>query len=180
MKIHYSLTEDDMITHQLYIASTSEKIVKKRFIGKVVVPVMYLLVALWYYYSGQIGLSITILILIPLWYFLYPLWERKRYRSHYKSFIREHFSAKVGRPTILEFDNAVITLKDDGTETQISTGEIAVITELPDIILIKLITGESLVISQNGAEQPGVKQKLKALASELRIEYRDDRNWRWK
>lgn len=180
MKIQYSLSEEDMITHQLYLASTSERIMKERIIAKVAVPIMYVLVAIWYYFDNQIGLSVTILMLIPLWYFLYPLWERKRYKSHYKSFIKEHFSTKVGRPSSLEFDNVVMILKDDGTETKILTTEIAEIVELPNIILIKLITGESLVISQNGAEHPGVKQELKTLASALSIEYRDDRNWRWK
>ncbi len=181
MIINYSLSESDMLIHQLYLASKSDRIKKKRFLNRAIVPFFYLLIAAWYFYQDKTGLGVMILCLFVAWYFLFPLWERKRYMAHYRSFIKEHFHARIGRPSSIEFKDGAIVAKDNGTESYILAGEITEIVELPQIILIKIVTGEALIIPVDDIENIDIlRSYLKNIASELKIDYTAEPGWAWK
>ncbi len=180
MIIHYSLSENDMLTHQLYLASKSERIKKNRRFNRGIVPLFYLLIAAWYFYQEKTGLGVMVLCLFLAWYFLYPIWERRRYTSYYKAFVNEHFQARIGRRSSIEFKDGALIAKDGGTESFILAGELTEIIELSQIFLLKIVTGEALVIPANDIEDvESLKAYLKNIALERQIDYTAEPSWSW-
>lgn len=181
MTITYTLDETDFLTHQLYIASKSERIKKKRLKSKIIVPLMYLAFGLSSFFDDRFSLGIIFIVLGMLWFFIYPLWQRRHYINHYKSFIKENYKERLNRIGTLEFNNDFIITRDNGSESKILTTELAQIAEIPTAIFIRLKTGETLILPKNKIDDIGsLTVRLKELANYLNIEYNMEEKWEWK
>lgn len=181
MNITYRIDENDLLTYQLFIASISERIKKKRKLNRLYPFILYSVVALLSLMLVDYLLAILFLILAVLWFFIYPLWERKRYISHYRGFIRENFVGKDDVESTLEITKESIIVKDPSMESKISTSEIEIIYEIPTAILIKLTLGASLILPIDKiTEIENVRSELKELARQLEIDYVLKENWEWK
>ena len=181
MTINYQLDEKDFLTYQLYIASKSDRIRKKRLKSKIIIPIIYAAITLFNIYKKDFIGALIFLALAFLWFIFYPIWEKRHYINHYKGFITENYKDRLNRIANLEFTNEYILAKDSGSETKISTNEIEEINEIATIIFIKLKTGASLILSKNKIENIDIlKTNLKELAHNLDIKYNNDENWVWK
>lgn len=181
MTIEYTLTEEDFLTHQLYIASTSERIKKKRRNTRIVIPVLYIGLGLFFLSDDNSSLSVFFIVFGCLWYFVYPEWERKRYIRHYKSFINENYSERINRPASLTIDGETLITSDQSSESRVKTEEIKQVTELPFIMLITLKTGVSLIVSKTKVQDTGILiTRLRELAAQLNVPYVQELNWTWK
>lgn len=182
MTIEYKLDENDFLTHQLYIASTSERIRKKRQRNRVIVPLTYFVIGLFLYIlEDKLGLLITFFIIAIIWYIVYPIWERRHYIGHYRGFIKENYKDRIGRTATLEFTNDFILAKDNGSESKVLTTELEEIIEIPTTILLRLKGGQSIILPKEKISSIDIlTTKLKELASHLKIRYKLDDNWKWK
>ena len=183
MNIHYSISETDYLTHQLYTASKSRQIIKKRTRSKILFPLFYCLFALWGLFKGQYILAVIFFTLALIWYVFYPLWENRYYRKYYQTFIKENYEKKCGITTELSFGNDCISLKDYVSEGKIQTSEIEAINEIPSLILIKLKSGISIILPKDkimDAEVDTVITRLKELTAHLNINYNHEPDWHWK
>lgn len=182
MTIEYNIDENDFLTHQLYIASTSERIIKKRHRNRVIVPLVYFLLGfLLFLLKDQLGLLITFFIIAIVWYVVYPIWERRQYIRHYKGFIRENCKDRFGRTATLEFTNDFILAKDNGSESKVLTIELEEIIEIPTMFLLKLKGGQSFILPKDKISNTDIlTTRLKELATHLSIRYKFDDNWKWK
>ena len=75
MTIEYTIEEADFLTHQLYIASRSERIKRKRKRSRLLVPIAYLVIGLYFYLQQQQNLGYAFFLIGILWFFFYPLWD---------------------------------------------------------------------------------------------------------
>lgn len=180
MTLQYPIDENDFLTHQLYIASQSERIKKKRKRSRLIVPVAYVLMALMFYFQGKPELMIIFFIIAMCWYVIYPSWERKKYERHYRQFISENYKIRIGRMAAISINNDCFMTKDDGGESKILTSETDEIVEIPSLILIRLKSGQSLIIPKNKIVNiDDVRFTLKVLAHLLKINYSVDDSWKW-
>lgn len=180
MTVDFKIEENDFLTHQLYIASRSQKIKKKRLRSKLIVPLIYVGFGLMCLYEGNYFVMSIFIIFGFLWFLFYPIWERKHYVNHYKGFIRENYKERLGRTSILKFANDFIDVKEDGSESKIATREIEEIVEIPSLILIRFKIGHSFVIPKDKITDLNVfREKLKELAVYLNISYVLEENWKW-
>jgi len=180
MTLHYTLEENDFLTHQLYIASKSERIRKIRKRSRMMVSIAYAVMALLFYIQEKISLVIIFLIIALCWFIINPFWERKKYVRHYKKFIAECYKIRIGRMATLTINNECYVTKDDGGETKIIATETEEIVEIPSLFLIRLKSGQSLLLPKNkisNAEE--VKETLIDLAGFLNISYKVEDNWKW-
>jgi hypothetical protein len=181
MKLQYSLDEEDFLSHQLYMASKSERIQKKRMRNKWIVPGIYFVFGLFFLKDSLYTLSSVFILFSIFWVFLYPVWERKRYRKHYLNFIQDNYSERVGKTTILEFTESSILAKTDSSEAKVSVSEIKGIIELKDCIFVHLKSGSSYIIPKNKiSNSKEVKHYLEDLSKKLEINYTKELNWEWK
>lgn len=180
MTLHYTIDENDFLTHQLYIASKSERIRKIRKRGKMTVSIAYALMALLFYIQEKTLLMIIFLIMALCWFIINPFFERKKYVRHYKKFIAECYKTRIGRMATLTINNEGFVTKDDGGESKIIATETEEIVEIPSLFLIRLKTGQSLLIPKNKISNVDeVKETLIDLAGFLKISYNVEDNWKW-
>ncbi len=181
MTIDYKIDENDFLTHQLFVASKSDRIKKKRQRSKLIVALIYVVFGLLFLLQDKISLAIIFFIIGILWFFIYPIWERRHYINHYKRFIRENYKDRLGRTATLEFNNEYILAKDNGSESKILTIELEEICEIPTTILVRLKGGQSFILPKDKiTDFDKVKARLKELAEHLKINYETDEKWEWK
>lgn len=181
MTIDYKIDENDFLTHQLFVASKSNRIKKKRQRSKIIVPLIYFSLGLLFLIQDKVSLTIIFFIIGLLWFFIYPLWERRHYIKHYQGFIKENYKDRLGRFATLEFQNDYILAKDNGSESKVLTTELEEICEIPTTIYVRLKGGQSFILPKDKiTDFDEVKAKLKELANHLKIKYNTDEKWEWK
>jgi len=181
MTIDYKINENDFLTHQLFLASKSDRIRKKRQRNKIVLPLIYIAFGLLFLFQDKVSLTIIFFIIGLLWFLIYPLWERRHYIKHYKGFIKENYNDRLGRIATLEFSNDYILAKDNGSESKVLTTELEEICEIPTTIFVRLKGGQSFILPKDKiSEFDNLKARLKELANHLKIKYDTDEKWEWK
>ncbi len=181
MTIDYKIDENDFLTHQLFVASKSDRIKKKRKRTKVILPLIYFAFGLLFLYEDKFSLTITFFIIGLLWFFIYPLWERQHYINHYKGFIKENYKDRLGKSATLQLNDDFIIARDNGSESKVLTKELEEINEIPLTIFVRLKGGQSFILPKDKiANIDNVKTRLKELATFLKINYDLDEQWKWK
>ena len=181
MTIDYKIDENDYLIHQLFIASKSKRIKKRRQRSKIIVSLIYITLGLLSFLQDKVSLAIKFFIIGLLWFFIYPIWERRHYIKHYKGFIKENYKERLGRTATLEFNNEYILAKDNGSESKVLTTELEEICEIPTTIFVRLKGGQSVILPKDKIENfDNLKARLKELAKYLKIKYEIDENWEWK
>jgi hypothetical protein len=181
MTIEYHLDENDLLVHQLFIASQSARIKKKRSISRAIIPIAFVIVGIYYLTNADIVGLVVFVLFALLWYFFYPDWEKGHYSRHYRAFIKENFKNMIGVTTTLELNNDYILAVCNGSESKILTTQLEQIDEIPETIFVKLKTGHSFVFPKDKIENVDLlKDRLKDLATHLNVRYVVHDKWEWK
>lgn len=181
MTINYKIDEKDFLIYQLYIASKSHRIKRKRQRSKIMIPLLYLGLGLLLLFQNKTLLAIIFFIVGFLWFIIYPLWEKQRYIKHYQSFIKENYQDRLSKTITLELHNDFILTKGNGNESKVLTTEIEEICEIPTIILLRLKGGHSFILpKEQMSNLDSVRTRLRELAIHLNINYETDEKWKWK
>lgn len=181
MTIDYKIDENDFLTHQLFLVSKSDRIRKRRLKSKVIVPLIYFALGLFFFIVNNYLMATLFIIIGILWFLLYPLWERQHYIKHYLGHIKENYKNRLGKTATLELSNDFIVAKDDGSESKVLTSEVEEISEIPSTIFIRLKGGQSFILPKDKiTDIENVSTRLKELATHLKIKYDIDDKWEWK
>lgn len=180
MTITYTMDENAFLAHQLYVASKSDRIRTKRQRSRAIVPILYSIFGIFLYLYNRNILAIGFIVFGIVWYFIYPIWEKRRYVKHYRDFIRDNYNDRLGKTATLEITNDFILAKDNGSVSKVLTSEIKDICDLPQVILIRLRGGQSFIIPKNSlSDIVSVTDHLKFLAVNLNILYSNENQWKW-
>ncbi|KAA5540595.1 YcxB family protein [Adhaeribacter rhizoryzae] len=181
MTIEYTVTEEDFMTYQLYMATKSEVIKKRRQRNKIWISILYVALGVGLYYKDNSPFAIIFVIIGVLWFFFYPVYEKKRYYRHYKSFFRENLKERLGRLATLTFTDDFIMVKENGSESKLLTKEIEEIYDIPSIFIVKLKIGQAYILPKNQIKEVDLlKTRLEELARFLNIPYSIETEWVWK
>ena len=178
LNLTYKLTADDYLAHQLYIVSKSERIKKKRKRSQWLVPIFYTFIAgLFYIRLMLVYQSLGFLFFGILWYLFYPLYSKRRYRKHYQKHIKEHYSNKIGGIATLVFEQNVLLVLGEGTETKVNFSEIEEVIEIPHLFMIRVSTGDHLLVSKDtSVSLSDFKEQLK----DDEVVFTDETDWEWR
>ena len=181
MTVKFIIDESDYLTHLLYVASVSDTVKKKRQRSRVIIPILYIAMGIFLFSLDQLSAPIIFIVLGVLWYFLFPLWERKRYHNHYKASIKESYKDRLGKLVSFEFQDEYIIAQDEGTESKVLTTELKEIVEIPTTLFVRLKGGQSFILPKEKIENiNGLKTRLKALGNHLNIPFIVKDDWSWK
>lgn len=181
MTIEYKIDGNDFLIYQLYTASKSEQTKKRREKNKVIIPLMYLLLGLFFFWDESSFFGVIFVIFGILWFLMYPIWEKQRYIKYFKIFIKENYKERLGKIVTLELTDGYIFAKDNGSESKVLTTELEEICEIPTTIFIKLKGGQSFILPKNKISNiDSVTSRLMALADYLKIKYEVNDKWEWK
>ena len=181
MNLNFKITNENYLTFQLYLASKSQSILKKRKRTRLVVPILYSVFAISLFVLESPFLAAGFAAFAMFWFFFYPLWEKGKYIKYYRKVIEENHKSRIGTDIKIELQNDHLFSTSGGSEAKISTNEIKEIVELKDLILIRLDVTQAFVIPKDKINDlPGLIGELKDLAKKIKVNYREELGWDWK
>ncbi|MBE0655227.1 MAG: YcxB family protein [Bacteroidales bacterium] len=181
IRLEYQLVREDHVTFQLYIASKSERIKKKRRRTKFRLPLAYLLFAVIIYFVGEISLSLIFLLIGILWFLIYPKYEKRMYEKHYQSFVEENFKTESDPEVVIELTEEKINATDKSGNSSIKIDAITAVDEIKDYFFIKLSPGQGLILPKSKIENMiEFENWLNRVLEKYQIPKNIDLDWKWK
>lgn len=181
MKLEFTITEKDLLTHQLFATSKAKRVVKRRAQGKIFLLLIYMATGIFIWErNGVVTGAIFFLVCMPL-YFLYASMERKQYVKHISAFVNDQFKTRGEKKTTLTFGAQEITMKDGDNESVVPLTELEVIHEIDSLYSISLTTGQAILIPKEHLTSiDDTSSMLLDLAERTGIPYHQELNWKWK
>ncbi|HQW26444.1 MAG TPA: hypothetical protein PLV75_10805, partial [Saprospiraceae bacterium] len=178
MKIEFTLTEKDLLTHQLFATSKAKRVVKRRAQGKIFLMLIYMATGIFIWErNGVVTGAVFFLVCLPL-YFLYASMERKQYVKHISAFVNDQFKTRGDKKTSLDFGEQEITMKDGDNESVVPMTELEIIHEIDALYSISLKSGQAILIpKQQLTAVEDTSAMLLALAERLDIPYHRELGW---
>jgi len=181
LKLEYALNSEDHVTFQLYTASKSKRIKKKRKKTKYRLPLIYLVLALIVFFAGKISLSMAFVLIGILWYFFYPKYEKKHFEKHYSSLVEENFKSDIDPKITIELTETIINTSDQNGNSSIKIEAIKEIDELGEYFFIRLKLGTVLILPKSKIENiKEFEDWLNLIIEKYGIIKNVDLDWKWK
>lgn len=183
MKISYKIKEEDYLTHQLYTASQSKLVKRKRFIFWLIVPFAYGVFGFLSYFDfRQPNIAYVMAGLALFWLVIYPFYSRWNYKRHYSKHINEHLKGQFDQMVDLELTDKNVSIQDaKGNRSEITFESLKEIVELPDHFFIRLENNSSIILPKNEFKNIKELQKfLGLIVTKHKAPFRKDVKWRWK
>ena len=149
MKLDYKIDEQDFLDFQLFTASKSHRINKKKRNGWIFLTAGSIVIALYFYLNGNSTMTIYFGLVALACGIFYPKYFKWRYKNHYKTYIKENYSKRFGQIESLEISSNYIFSKDKTGEGKINLSEIERVDETDNHFFLKISTGLSLLIPKN-------------------------------
>jgi len=180
MNINVKISSNNYLAFQLYIASKSQQITKKRKRTRLIVPILYSIFAISLFIIGNAFLAAGFAAFALLWFFFYPIWERKKYEKYFQTVIQENYKNRIDADIKINIENDFIYTSSGGSEAKTSIKEIKEIVELKDIILIKMDVTLAFVIPKDQVKDvTSLIAELKEVAKKVNVEYKEELDWKW-
>ena len=164
MTLEFELNEQDFLDLQLFIASQSKRINKRKRNGWMFLTGCFIIVSIFFYSEYNIFLTVYFGIAAIISGLFYPKYFVWRHKKHYKTFIKENYSCRIGERDHIEINNQVIFSKNETGESTINISEIEKVDETEKHFFVKIKGGLSYIIPkykiQNSAE---VRAKFESL-----------------
>lgn len=176
MKLEYPIEQEDFLIFQLYTASQSEMIQKKKRKGWIGATVLFAATSIFFVVQENYPSAIYFGICTLLFGFLYPIYFSWRYKRHYNKYIAEHYQNRFGIPVILEINEEEIFSQDKAGESRFKLSEIEQVNEIGEYFFVKISTGASLIIPKDGVgDADSVRNEFERLGLKLNQML----DWKW-
>lgn len=181
MDLSFRLKEEDYLQFQLYIASKSKRIQKKRKKSWILVSLsMFVLSALFYVSENPFLFKYFIAFGIITIIF-YPFHTRREYKKHYENFIKENYGSRLKITSDIVLQDDRIAAKDENIEAPIMISEMEKIIEISTHIFIQLKHGITIIFPLNQIDDiESLKHILQQWSNAPHITYVIEKNWKWK
>lgn len=177
MTIEYKIKEQDYLDFQIFTASKSNRINKKKRNGWILLTIGSIFIALLYYLNNNNPLAIYFVTVAIVCGLFYPSYFKWRYKRHYKTYVKENFSKHFGQGETLEFNKDSISFKNKAGEGKIKLTEIERVNETDKHFFLQISAGTSLIIPK--AELTDINE-LRDKLVDIGLQIIDETNWSWK
>ena len=175
----FILDEDDYLSHQLFTASGSALHKKTMVRTLLMVVLFFLIVSLLSYLSDYTKMTYYFLLMAAIFLVYFPLRYRGYIKKSYQKHLREHYKNKFGVATGIEFKEGFLICNSSGMESKIQLSEFEEVNEIANHILVKVRSGESLIVPK---AMDNIEQFKLELASNLEgyhIPWHKKLDWKW-
>lgn len=180
MHLSFTIGFDAFLTYQLFHASQSPLVQKKRRRSKWTIIGLVVLVIAGMLFLGNYGLALLYTVFGIAWFFLYPIYERGYYKKHYIKSLKEKLAGISEKQIELDITSSGIHAREDGSEGNIEVSRVNSVHELPDIFLIQLQQSMAFIIPKEKVDAEAVKMHLEQMALTWQVPYMTQLNWKWK
>ncbi|MBB6128063.1 YcxB family protein [Mucilaginibacter lappiensis] len=179
MIITLVLNENDYLTQQLYVASTSKRSRRNRRKSWLIVSIGFVVLGLCFTGSNEFY-NYYFLGMGVLSFIFYPYYQRYKYRRHYQKNVSEMLQYRIGKPCEVNFLPDFILTKDVTGEGKMNTSEITEINEISSHYFIRTKSGETLIIPKAQIHSPSFVTDLVAIFKNPNIMINKQLDWKWK
>lgn len=180
MKLYYRLYEKDYLQHQLYLASISPRIQKKRKDSYFWILALFTLIAVFAFLYQNNLLGSFSLIASVITALFYPIYQRKQYEKHYSEFIKENYPDKQDENSYVEFTDNELIIHNEHSESRLDYSKIDKFVEIRDYIFVRIGTTSLIIPTTRIDNATEVQEKLVSLAKIQSKEYIKNISWKWK
>ncbi|SHG08855.1 YcxB family protein [Flavobacterium johnsoniae] len=182
MELKYTLTENDYLQQQLYLASKSKLIKKQRIKSRLLVLIILLVIGFLFYMAQNIFLTYYFGGSGVICFFLYPIYLKFYYQRHYRKYIKENFKNRIGIISTLLFKEDVLEAYSENIgSSEVKFSAFENISEIKDYFFIALKTGVSIMIPKSEIINiEAVRSELKMITEKIGINFISELNWKWK
>lgn len=178
IELNYSLTLDDFLKFNLYKASISKSINKRRKRNRFIFPLLYMIYGSYLSYSDKTWLGLIIFGGFSiLWIFFYPKYESWRYKNHFSNHVKENNQSSAGISSNVKFTNSYIRIESEQSNSELNYSEFNQLVELENLFFLILKNGTGLIIKK---EVVPTDVDLVNFISSKSIPYIKKIDWEWK
>ena len=171
--------EEDHLTFLLYNSLKSEKTKKQLRNSKTIPPILFLAISILNYFQDKTGLVYSFILLAILWYFLYPIRLKNKFKKHFETHIKEKLADVIGQESKVTLDNnEIIILSEDGNSSPKTSIAVSLI-EFQNLFII-MIKGSKGIIINKSINDDNLEPELKEWAKSHGIVYENELDWKWK
>ena len=175
MKYTYKIDLEDLLTFQLYTASKSEVVEKKRRNGRFILMLASIAFSGYFFTQNEVALGTYFAIMVVLTFFFYGKYFLWKHKLNYRRFIKANYSSRFGMEETLETFPDRIHVKDNLGEGDVKRSEFESVAETGDYFFLQLAVGTSLVVPKAQINPADFKKDL----LRLKIPFVEDLNWSW-
>ncbi|HIP46557.1 MAG TPA: hypothetical protein EYG95_03250 [Campylobacterales bacterium] len=179
MIVKSSLSKEDYLTHQLFVASHSKNIQNSRMRLRVFVPIAWLILGVWISYREGSLVQITVFsIFSVVWYMTAPMFDKWQYKKHYAKHIDEHYTKRLEQENIIDFQEDWILASSEEGEGKIKYDALLTLHELKEYYFLSLSSGSSFIVPKKDVED-GDRFKFE-LTKKTGLSWENHLDWAWK
>lgn len=176
MNYEYQIKEKDLLEFQIYTASKSERINRKKKAGRIIMTIVALFLVLNFYSASNTAMTIYFsIVAVAIWVF-YPRYFKWRYTKMYSNFIIENYSSRVDKTEFVEIHKDHIFVKDNTGEGKVELSDIESIIETENSLFVKFSMGTALVMPK---DQVSNYTEILDYYKNIKVPYIDETNWKW-
>lgn len=189
MILKYSIGADDFLNFQLFTASESPIVKRRRLKSKLAFAILYIAFGLFFVVDSKWIYASTFFALAIAWFFLYPKREKRMYERNYKNFILENYRNRFDKEATMEITDGYIQTKDGVNKGKALLSEVSEIVEMPTATYIRLSTAQTFMLPYDRIEFPENSDvqsvdemivKLKEIADKNDLKYTNLLDWKWR
>ncbi|MFY0671985.1 MAG: YcxB family protein [Bacteroidia bacterium] len=178
MTYQIKLELNDYLTHQLYSASISERVKKRKRRSWILFPAALFILGIVFVQQDN-GMGTGYFIAGVIWAIGYPFYFKWTYKRHFAKYVKDNFSQKAGQIVKLKIGDDYLFSKDEDSEAKIRLHLFHSFVELPEHILLRTNKGDTLIIPKSMLEYDQILKELKEKAREFNIEWNKELDWKW-
>lgn len=179
MNLEYSLNKDDYLTYQLFHASRSETITKKRRRNWLLVPISYLILGAGLFLLSQPAYLFTFAVLACIWFLGYPMYSRWLYKKNFIKFVEENYAGRIGRSITLTLTEEELLMVDETSEGKVLLGEFDHIFDIGTHVYLHMKSGNSVILPRVTLNGDVLEAFLAGLEERTGL-VREEIVWEWK
>ncbi len=176
MEFTYKLKANDFLLYQLFTASKSKIIARKKMYGWLIFTLAGAIFALYCYFYNSTALAIYFGTIAAVWGLFYPKYFNWKYFKHYNSFINENYKNRFGKTTTISISKEYIIATDDSGEGKIKTSQIVGVSETSLHLFITFSSGVSLIVPKRELANFG---ELKEGLIKVGFSINNELSWSW-
>lgn len=182
MELKYSLTENDYLQQQLYLASKSNQINKQRKRARIAVPIILLVIVFLSYFNENLFEAYCSAGAGIVWFFLFPIYLKRYYQRVFKKYVNENFKDRAGIVLSIAFkENALEVVSENIGKSEFNFSSFKNISEIENYFFIDVKASGNIMIPKAKIDNvEAVKNKLKTIAEKQGIEFISELDWKWK
>lgn len=184
MQFKYNLDQEDFLQFQLFTHSQIPMVQRKRKRTRILVPIVYILLAMWLYFkdpTNNLTITVILIALSIIWFFFYSKFENNIFIKRLKKYIHANYSNNLPMEVNIDLlsDKMVSTV---GTHPSSETlyNDIESLQETDDYLFLKVqSSGQSFIFPKKKIQDASTFSKhFQKIAEEHQIYYHNFGAWK--